>query len=247
MSIPDFHDSRLADDMGMLRPQVLVLAADIGMLAHMSETSLLDILPVAQAEVIRKNRRLEDRLRRILARLLLGFGLSLLDNRDALTGIRALRHDPQGRPWLDDCPRPVSLSHSGRWAVCAIGHAQTEGGIGVDVEEIREMPVEDFSMVFTVQEREAIRSADDPASGLIRRWTIKEAVLKAQGTGLLADPLQVRTAGGGEGQCPWAHLPLGHGYWLTVAASFRFAAALLKPSFQELFEAGHLRHDTRPQ
>lgn len=225
--------------MGTLRPQVLVLAADIGMLAHMSEASLLDILPVAQAEAIRKNRRSEDRLRRILARLLLGLGLSLLENRDAPTGVRALRSDPQGRPWLADCPRPVSLSHSGRWAACAIGHAQASGGIGVDVEEIREMPVEDFSMVFTAQEREDIRNAEDPASDLIRRWTIKEAILKAHGTGLLADPLQVGTTGE-EAINHWAHLPLAHGYWLTVAASYCFTAALLKPSPQELFETGHI-------
>jgi phosphopantetheinyl transferase len=209
------------------------------MIAHVPEASLLGLLPETQAEAIRKNRKPEDRSRRILARLLLGFGLSLLDNHDAPTGIRALRNDPQGRPWLDGCTRPISLSHSGRWAACAIGHAQASGGIGVDVEEIREMPVEDFSMVFTAQERAAIRNAGDPASDLIRRWTIKEAVLKAHGTGLLADPLQVGTVGG-EAHNQWAHLPLADGYWLTVAASYRFTAALLKPSPQELIETGQI-------
>lgn len=233
--------------MGMSRPQVLVLAADIGMLAHVPEASLLGLMPEAQADSIRKNRRPEDRLRRIVARLLLGFGLLLLEKRDALAGISALRHDPQGRPWLDGCPCPVSLSHSGRWAACAIGHAQASLGIGVDVEEIREMPVEDFSMVFTAREREAIRGAHDPASDLIRRWTIKEAILKAHGTGLLADPLQVGTTGPEMGHSHWEHLPLAHGYWLTVAASYRFAAALLKPSPQELFKAIHLLHDTRAE
>jgi phosphopantetheine--protein transferase-like protein len=239
MHIPNLHDYRPADDTGSLRSQVLVLTADIGVIAHVPEASLLDLLPGAQAEAIRKNRKAEDRLRRIMARLLLGFGLSLLDNRDAPTGLRALRNDPQGRPWLDGCTRPISLSHSGRWAACAIGHAQASGGIGVDVEEIREMPVEDFSMVFTAQEREAIRNAEDPASDLIRRWTIKEAVLKAHGTGLLADPLQVGTVVE-EAHNHWAHLPLAHGYWLTVAASYRFTVAQLNPSPQELIETGRI-------
>ena len=243
----DFRTCRHTDDTGVHRPQILVLAADIGMLAHVPEASILGLMPEAQAEAIRKNRRPEDRLRRIVARLLLGFGLSLLDNRDALAGIRVLRHDPKGRPWLEGCPCPVSLSHSGRWAVCAIGHAQSSLGIGVDVEEIREMPVEDFSMVFTAQEREAILGAYDPSSDLIRRWTIKEAVLKAHGTGLLADPLQIGTMGEEKGPSHWTHLHLSHGYWLTVAASYRFAAALLKPSPQELFEAINILRDTQSE
>ncbi|MDY0226454.1 MAG: hypothetical protein RBR38_06445 [Desulfomicrobium apsheronum] len=48
------------------------------MSTHVPEASLLNLLPETQVETIRKNRKSEDRFRRILARLLLGFGLSLL-------------------------------------------------------------------------------------------------------------------------------------------------------------------------
>jgi hypothetical protein len=78
MLIPNLHDCRPADDTGTLRPQELFLTAYIGVSTHVPEASLLNLLPETQVETIRKNRKSEDRFRRILARLLLGFGLSLL-------------------------------------------------------------------------------------------------------------------------------------------------------------------------
>lgn len=234
---------------GQTMPHLLLLAADINFFPHRSEDSFLDLLPQAQAESIRKNRRSEDRRRRILARLLLGFGLSILENWNISTTLTALRQEPQGRPWLYGCSRPVSLSHAGRWAVCAIGPAQMAGGIGVDVEEIRLLDVEEFNMVFTPREREAIRQADNPASEVIRRWTIKEAMLKAQGTGLLSDPLWIDTEEDLE-TAPWRHISLEPGYWLTVAGQKPSAQVrLLCPSPKQLFRitdreaSGHAVHN----
>lgn len=220
----------------MTGTEILVVAAEIGMLTGREEEPLLRLMPQAQAESIRKNRRAEDRCRRILARLLLAFGLSVLEGWDIRAGLAALRNEPEGRPWLDGSPRPVSLSHAGRWAVCAIGHGQT-GGIGVDVEQVRELAVEDFRVVFTPAEQEAVRKSKAPHSELIRRWTIKEAILKAQGTGLLADPLQIDTEGAEATGRHWEHLPLEHGYWLTVAGQSPCAPArLLLPSLTEIFD-----------
>lgn len=233
-------------DPGVDEPQALVLAAEIGVLAHVPEESLLGLVPDRHAETIRKNRRPEDRLRRVLARLLLGFGMSVLENWDARAGMEALRHDAQGQPRLDGCTRPVSLSHSGNWAVCAIGHPQARGGIGVDVEEIQPLPVEDFDMVFTGLERAAIRGAQSPTSELIRRWTIKEALLKARGTGLLADPLHIETTGDDGDVRGVLHLPLAEGYWLTVFAPHCATVALLKPSPEELLGTGRRQCPPKP-
>ncbi len=216
--------------------EVLILAADIGILEGCTEAPLLDLMPEAQARSIRGNRQPEDRRRRILARLLLAFGLGILGNWDMRTGLAAVRHEPQGRPWVAGCSRPVSISHAGQWAVCGIGQARASGGIGVDVEKIRPLDAEDFRLVFTLPECAAIRRAGNPASELIRRWTIKEAVLKASGTGLLADPLRVDTTETGDGAgVLWRHLPLAHDYWLTVAGQMHGAtASLVLPSRDQL-------------
>lgn len=197
---------------------ILVLAANIDVLEHCPLGPLLELIPNEQAQAIRRNRQLRDRQRRILARLLIALGLSLLDNWDMRAGLSAWRQEPQGRPWIAGSSRPVSISHAGQWAACAIGPLQTVAGVGIDVEEIRPLNAEDFCLVFTDQERTAIRQADNPTSELIRRWTIKEAMLKAAGTGLLADPLLTNTSGNGEADGrDWRHLPLSPGYWLTVA------------------------------
>lgn len=216
--------------------EVLVLAADIGILERSHEASLLDLIPKEQALSIRRNRLSLDRQRRILARLLLAFGLGLLDGWDLRTGLDSLRHEPQGRPWIFGSSRPVSISHAGRWAVGGIGPARAANGIGVDAEEIRPMQAEDFRLVFSAREREEIRQAAVPASELIRRWTIKEAVLKAAGTGLLDDPLRIDTSGNGVSNgIRWRHLPLSEGYWLTVAGlPHGVPARLVTPSRDRL-------------
>lgn len=217
--------------------EVLVVAADIGMLAGMDEEPLLRLMPRQQAESIRKNRRAEDRCRRILARLVLAYGLSVLEGWDIRAGLAALRSEPEGKPWLEGSPHPVSLSHAGRWAVCAIGHGLAGGGIGVDVEQVRELEVEDFRVVFTPAEQEAVRNSKAPHSELIRRWTIKEAILKAQGTGLLGDPLHIGTGDAAVTGRHWEHLPLEHGYWLTVAGQSPCSPArLLLPSPAEILD-----------
>lgn len=220
----------------MTGAEVLVLAGHIEVLTGKDQESLLRLMSRQHAESIRRNRRAEDRCRRILARLLLAYGLKVLEGWDIYAGLAALRSEPGGRPWLEGSPRPVSLSHAGQWAVCAIGHEEFCQGIGVDVEQIRKLEVEDFRVVFTAAEQEAVRKSKKPHSELIRRWTIKEAILKARGTGLLGDPLGIDTGDAGVAGRHWEHLPLEHGYWLTVAGQSPFAPArLLLPSHTEIF------------
>jgi 4'-phosphopantetheinyl transferase len=220
----------------MTGAEVLVVAADIGMMAGRDEEHLLRLMPRQHAESIRMNRRAEDRCRRILARLLLAYGLSVLEGWDIGAGLAALRSEPGGRPWLDGSQRPVSLSHAGHWAVCAIGQKFCQG-LGVDVEQVRELAVEDFRVVFTPAEQEVVRKSKAPHSELIRRWTIKEAILKARGTGLLGDPLDIDTRDAAVAGRHWEHLPLEHGYWLTVAGQSPCAPAkLLLPSRTEIFD-----------
>ncbi|MEP7250933.1 MAG: 4'-phosphopantetheinyl transferase superfamily protein [Ginsengibacter sp.] len=56
--------------------------------------------------------------------------------------------------------------------------------VGIDVEEIREIPVSDFDREFSKMEMEFISNSADPIREFYKLWTQKEAFLKAIGSGL---------------------------------------------------------------
>lgn len=201
----------------------LILTGNIELLKDTEEKKILGSMPASEKRSIEQNRRHEDRKRRILARLLLAQGVYILKNWNLRETLNAFRRDVNGRPWVQGLGRALSLSHSGQWAVCAIAGVPRTC-IGVDVEKIQTLPIDDFQLAFTECELLHIRKAKNPPSELIRRWTIKEAVLKAKGTGLLADPQRIVTGVGTQvhGE-PFfvSHVPLEQGYWMTVAESSR--------------------------
>lgn len=74
-----------------------------------------------------------------------------------------------------------NLSHSGGWTVVAL----SDGEVGVDVQQVRPVDAGVAKRFFTDGERRQIEAAGDGATELFYRiWTVKEAYLKALGTGL---------------------------------------------------------------
>ena len=85
-----------------------------------------------------------------------------------------------------------SLAHSGGLALVAVALGRE---VGVDVELERALPdvLRLASRVAAAHEQEALRLLDERAQAraFFELWVAKEAVLKARGTGLHADPRQV--------------------------------------------------------
>ncbi|WP_191089407.1 4'-phosphopantetheinyl transferase family protein [Paenibacillus spiritus] len=75
-----------------------------------------------------------------------------------------------------------NLSHSGDWVVCAVAAAP----VGVDVEELREAPLEIAERFFHNKERRLLNAASPEERGELfyRLWTLKESYIKAVGLGL---------------------------------------------------------------
>jgi phosphopantetheinyl transferase len=106
---------------------------------------------------------------------------------DAVT----LARTQSGAPFLSGHQHlAVSWSHSGPLALAA---CQRGGQIGVDIEGLERIPQGWRSMLDLVaapSEAGTLLALDDAVSrtGFLRLWTLKEAVLKARGTGFRADP-----------------------------------------------------------
>ncbi|MGB9154107.1 MAG: 4'-phosphopantetheinyl transferase superfamily protein [Alphaproteobacteria bacterium] len=104
------------------------------------------------------------------------------------TGVSAwhIRPDSAGKPYATSLTGKsgphISLSHTKGLVACAISQ---EAPIGIDVEYWR---TRDFTALanyaFSLQEREQVARDGKPA--FYRIWTLKEAMAKATGTGILA-------------------------------------------------------------
>ncbi len=86
-------------------------------------------------------------------------------------------HTPQGKPYVEDCPFHLSLSHSGDYAVCALACAP----VGIDIEKIRVVSPHIARRFCTSAELEYI---DGNPVRLLNVWTLKEAYGKALGAGV---------------------------------------------------------------
>jgi 4'-phosphopantetheinyl transferase len=114
----------------------------------------------------------------------------------------AIEAGPYGKPYLAGAPRcAFSLSHSDELALVAFAD---DGEIGVDLERVR--PLSDLEglerQCLTTAERHALAelAPDVRALAFLRRWTRKEACLKALGTGLHIEPSTFAVDGDAQAQ-----------------------------------------------
>jgi 4'-phosphopantetheinyl transferase len=126
--------------------------------------------------------------------------------------------DPRGRPGVTGGP-DFNISHSGSLVACAISAGCR---IGIDVERIRTLDATPYLASFDSDEWCQIRNAPPGSGSLLRFWTRKESVLKADGRGMGVPLLEVRIRGdeallGGKRWFLW-DLDLGAGHVGTVAA-----------------------------
>lgn len=83
-----------------------------------------------------------------------------------------------------------SLAYAQDTAVIALAR---DVEVGVDVERVRPPwnTARLAARILTAQEHSAFEAAADPVAWLLRRWTVKEAVLKGLGDGLSREPASV--------------------------------------------------------
>lgn len=101
--------------------------------------------------------------------------------------------DDHGRPWWQT-EADYNISHQDGFVVLA---GRDDGRrIGIDIVSTQSPSssstrIDDFSEVFTAIEMKHIHAAADPYTEFMKRWAIKEAYVKATGSGLSKDFQQI--------------------------------------------------------
>jgi len=139
--------------------------------------ALLNDLPQNIQERIKKFRRWQDAHAVLMGRQLLS---RILSDEHLGLGLDNVMYSSTGRPYFNEAI-DFSISHSANIAVCAVS---TGSKIGIDVELITDLDINDYRTIFTEKEWNEIINAVNPLVTFYRYWTIKECILKADGAGI---------------------------------------------------------------
>ncbi len=118
-----------------------------------------------------------DRALHLFGKLMLA---SALEAPGSKADLNHLCYTPFGRPFIEG-DLDFNLSHSGDLIVCAIGRGVR---LGIDVEQVQDILLEDYGPTMTSLQWSEIRSAPDPTHKFFSYWTLKESVTKADGRGV---------------------------------------------------------------
>ena len=132
-----------------------------------------------QTQIVKLNRT-EDRNRKLLGRMLLIEAFKFLEIDCQLN---EMLYSSRGRPYFNSS-FDFNISHSGSVVVCAISKVHK---VGIDVEEIKSVPLNDFKNHFGKIDWESIINSPQPYKTFYDLWTKKEAFLKANGIGLAVE------------------------------------------------------------
>lgn len=151
---------------------------------------LLQQLPEVLQKKIMRYRKWEDAHRSLLGKALLLYGLKKLQLSDY--SLHDLKYTEYDRPYFND-DVDFNISHAGEYIICVLSKTNK---VGVDIEHVTNIPVEDFESNFTDDEWEKIFSADNMLYSFFDHWTKKEAFLKGIGMGLNTPLHEIETKTG---------------------------------------------------
>lgn len=138
----------------------------------------LNELSISFRKNIMKRLMIQDRLTALFGKLLLLHGLKKYgyEKKD----MDRLSYNTYGRPFIDS-HIDFNISHSDAIVICAISFVSR---VGIDIEKIRDIKVDDFDRIFTESELNLLKKSTNCIKDFFRLWTIKESIIKADGSGL---------------------------------------------------------------
>lgn len=154
------------------------------------QEELVHALPAKMANEILQYKKQSDVNRLAAGKYLLKRLLDDLGFREEV--FSSYEIDEMGKPFIKGF-HPFNITHSGRVVACAV--LPQEGKIGIDVEKIREIEVTKFDKQFSPPEMMRILAGKDSMQTFFEFWTMKEAVMKADGRGMRIPLHSIRIKG----------------------------------------------------
>jgi len=158
---------------------------------HMSDSKYkkyFSQLPPLMKENVTKYRVKEDRYRTLVGKILLLRYLTKYTNA-TLDDVKLTEYK---KPYLENQSIDFSISHSGEYVIVAFSKNTK---IGIDIEYLnKNIDLCDFNSVFLEHEIKEIHNANNKIEKFYKIWTLKEALLKAEGKGLFENLKDVKIA-----------------------------------------------------
>jgi len=137
-------------------------------------------LPTRIVDSIKKKRIKKDRQLSMIGKLLLKRMLGTLTIGETLN-LDNLSYSSFGKPYFPGSALKFNIAHSHNMVVCVAG---LQGEMGIDIELIRPVHLDDFTDYFVAEEWDRIYNNPNKHEGFFEAWTRKEAFIKATGTGM---------------------------------------------------------------
>lgn len=141
--------------------------------------ALYSVLTDEERTHVRRYRRKEDQMNSFIGTLLARY---LMERHH--TGQRPIKRTASGQPYVEQFSGQISMSHSEEFIACAF---HPNGKIGVDIEKVGDIDLEVISEFLSKSEQrtfQTMETKEEKLFALYTYWTLKEALFKAEGTGI---------------------------------------------------------------
>ena len=165
----------------------IVFYTDLGSVSWKDMQHKILCISKAEADKVLSYKQEKDRCLALAGKLILLYGFNILMKQNRYI-LPELEYNEFGKPEFKSYSLGFNISHSGYRVVCACIH---QGITGVDIEYMTKINPEEFRDIFSGEEYDRIL-AGNPVD-FFHLWTLKEAVMKAEGRGFSLDPLQIQT------------------------------------------------------
>lgn len=151
------------------------------------EERYLAELPRSMINTVQRYKRWEDRQATLFGKLLLKHAFDCIHHNKDFQCLENMEYTHQGKPYIEGfCS--FNISHSGVIIVLAVSDT---GEVGIDVEKIRPIQVDNYLRYLPELSEFEHFSDSERVVRFYDCWTMKEAVLKGEGCGLLSPLEQV--------------------------------------------------------